>query len=129
VVVSNQVSIPAVTNIIACNSAKYSIDTHASNQISIPNCSTIHAQVVAANLEGGAMFAGPNVKPIGGNIMAHATTTRLCKWSSTPCRYANMQLSREQKNRGCSNCNLLVQVVLSAPGSPACHHAGMRCYS
>lgn len=34
-------------------------------------------QVVAANLDGGAMFAGPQVKPIGGNIMAHATTTRL----------------------------------------------------
>jgi hypothetical protein len=27
-------------------------------------------QVVAANLDGGAMFAGPSVKPIGGNIMA-----------------------------------------------------------
>ena len=23
------------------------------------------------------MFAGPGIKPIGGNIMAHATTTRL----------------------------------------------------
>lgn len=23
------------------------------------------------------MFAGPSIKPIGGNIMAHATTTRL----------------------------------------------------
>ncbi|KAI8463445.1 MAG: DNA recombination and repair protein Rad51 [Monoraphidium minutum] len=34
-------------------------------------------QVVAANLDGGSMFAGPNFKPIGGNIMAHATTTRL----------------------------------------------------
>jgi len=34
-------------------------------------------QVVAANLDGGAMFAGPSVKPIGGNIMAHASTTRL----------------------------------------------------
>lgn len=34
-------------------------------------------QVVAANLDGGSMFAGPSVKPIGGNIMAHATTTRL----------------------------------------------------
>jgi len=33
--------------------------------------------VVAANLDGGSMFAGPSVKPIGGNIMAHATTTRL----------------------------------------------------
>lgn len=26
-------------------------------------------QVVAANLDGGSMFAGPSVKPIGGNIM------------------------------------------------------------
>jgi DNA repair protein RAD51 len=34
-------------------------------------------QVVQANLDGGSMFAGPTVKPIGGNIMAHATTTRL----------------------------------------------------
>lgn len=34
-------------------------------------------QVVASNLDGGAMFAGPQIKPIGGNIMAHATTTRL----------------------------------------------------
>lgn len=25
----------------------------------------------------GAMFAGPQVKAIGGNIMAHSTTTRL----------------------------------------------------
>ncbi len=33
--------------------------------------------MVAANLDGGSMFAGPSVKPIGGNIMAHATTTRL----------------------------------------------------
>lgn len=34
-------------------------------------------QVVAANLDGGSMFAGPSIKPIGGNIMAHATTTRI----------------------------------------------------
>ena len=35
-------------------------------------------QVVAANLDGaGGMFAGPSVKAIGGNIMAHGTTTRL----------------------------------------------------
>lgn len=34
-------------------------------------------QVVAANLDGGSMFAGPTIKPIGGNIMAHASTTRL----------------------------------------------------
>jgi DNA repair protein RAD51 len=40
-------------------------------------CAAAVPQVVAANLDGGAMFAGPSVKPIGGNIMAHATTTRL----------------------------------------------------
>lgn len=34
-------------------------------------------QVVQANLDGGSMFAGPTTKPIGGNIMAHATTTRV----------------------------------------------------
>ena len=35
-------------------------------------------QVVAANLDGaGGMFAGPSVKAIGGNIMAHGTTTWL----------------------------------------------------
>lgn len=35
-------------------------------------------QVVQANLDGGAgMFAGPQTKPIGGNIMAHATTCRV----------------------------------------------------
>lgn len=34
-------------------------------------------QVVAANLDGASMFSGPAVKPIGGNIMAHASTTRL----------------------------------------------------
>ena len=34
-------------------------------------------QVVAANLDGASMFAGPSVKPIGGNIMPHATPTRL----------------------------------------------------
>jgi DNA repair protein RAD51 len=37
----------------------------------------MRVQVVQANLDGGSMFAGPSVKPIGGNIMAHATTTRL----------------------------------------------------
>ncbi len=53
-------------------------------------------QVVAANLDGGSMFAGPSVKPIGGNIMAHASTTRLwlkkgrgetrtCKIMCSPC--------------------------------------------
>lgn len=34
-------------------------------------------QVVQANLDGAMSFCGPQVKPIGGNIMAHATTTRL----------------------------------------------------
>ena len=40
-------------------------------------CVSACTQVVAANLDGGSMFAGPSIKPIGGNIMAHATTTRL----------------------------------------------------
>lgn len=31
---------------------------------------------VVAQVDGSAMFAGPQVKPIGGNIMAHASTTR-----------------------------------------------------
>jgi len=45
---------------------------------------------------GATMFSGPQVKPIGGNIMAHASTTRLslrkgrgeervCKVISSPC--------------------------------------------
>ena len=33
-------------------------------------------QVVQSGLDG-AMSFGPSVKPIGGNIMAHATTTRI----------------------------------------------------
>lgn len=53
----------------------------AGNSTCIMPILAVHAgcfvQVVAANLDGGAMFAGPQVKPIGGNIMAHATTTRL----------------------------------------------------
>ncbi|KAL6507107.1 recombinase rad51 [Orobanche hederae] len=51
---------------------------------------------VVAQVDGSAMFAGPQFKPIGGNIMAHATTTRLalrkgrgeeriCKVVSSPC--------------------------------------------
>lgn len=32
---------------------------------------------VEAQVDGSAMFAGPQVNPIGGNIMAHASTTRL----------------------------------------------------
>lgn len=31
---------------------------------------------VVAQVDGSAVFAGPQFKPIGGNIMAHATTTR-----------------------------------------------------
>lgn len=31
---------------------------------------------VVAQVDGSAIFAGPQVKPIGGNIMAHASTTR-----------------------------------------------------
>lgn len=52
-------------------------------------------QVVAC-VDGGSMFAGPSSKPIGGNIMAHASTTRLslrkgrgaervCKVYDSPC--------------------------------------------
>ncbi|XP_045832262.1 DNA repair protein RAD51 homolog A-like isoform X6 [Trifolium pratense] len=51
---------------------------------------------VVSQVDGSAMFARPQVKPIGGNIMAHATTTRLalrkgrgeeriCKVISSPC--------------------------------------------
>ncbi|GAU51540.1 hypothetical protein TSUD_414040 [Trifolium subterraneum] len=51
---------------------------------------------VVSQEDSSAMFAGPQVKPIGGNIMAHATTTRLalrkgrgeeriCKVISSPC--------------------------------------------
>ena len=50
---------------------------------------------VVAQVDGGAMF-GPSVKPIGGNIIAHASTTRLslrkgrgetriCKVYDSPC--------------------------------------------
>lgn len=31
---------------------------------------------VVAQVDGSAIFAGPQIKPIGGNIMAHASTTR-----------------------------------------------------
>lgn len=31
---------------------------------------------VVAQVDGSAMFSGPQIKPIGGNIMAHASTTR-----------------------------------------------------
>ena len=35
------------------------------------------SQVVAANLDASGPFGGPKTMPIGGNIMAHASTTRL----------------------------------------------------
>lgn len=55
-----------------------------------------HLQVVASNLDGGSMFAGPKLSAVGGNIMAHASTTRLwvkkgrgdtrvCKIIASPC--------------------------------------------
>lgn len=37
---------------------------------------------VVAQVDGSAIFAGPQIKPIGGNIMAHATTTR-CVYASS----------------------------------------------
>ncbi|KAE8735271.1 DNA repair protein RAD51-like protein 1 [Hibiscus syriacus] len=51
---------------------------------------------VVAQVDGSAIFAGPQIKPIGSNIMAHASTTRLalrkgrgeeriCKVISSPC--------------------------------------------
>ena len=33
---------------------------------------------VVAQVDGGASMFGDNKKPIGGNIIAHASTTRLC---------------------------------------------------
>ncbi|XP_024964049.1 DNA repair protein RAD51 homolog B [Cynara cardunculus var. scolymus] len=67
---------------------------------------------VVAQVDGSAMFAGPQVKPIGGNIMAHASTTRLalrkgrgeeriCKVISSPClaeAEARFQISAEGVN-------------------------------
>ncbi|XP_034588384.1 DNA repair protein RAD51 homolog B isoform X1 [Setaria viridis] len=64
---------------------------------------------VVAQVDGAAMFAGPQIKPIGGNIMAHASTTRLflrkgrgeeriCKVVSSPClaeAEARFQISSE----------------------------------
>ncbi len=39
-------------------------------------------QVVAQVDSGSSMFSGPQDKPIGGNIMAHASTTRLvAEWT------------------------------------------------
>ncbi|GLT61205.1 hypothetical protein SLA2020_339270 [Shorea laevis] len=64
---------------------------------------------VVAQVDGSAIFAGPQIKPIGGNIMAHASTTRLalrkgrgeeriCKVISSPClpeADARFQISAE----------------------------------
>ncbi|OQU79150.1 DNA repair protein RAD51 homolog B isoform X1 [Sorghum bicolor] len=64
---------------------------------------------VVAQVDGAAVFAGPQIKPIGGNIMAHASTTRLflrkgrreeriCKVVSSPClaeAEARFQISSE----------------------------------
>lgn len=51
---------------------------------------------VVAQVDGGAMFSADNKKPIGGHIIAHASTTRLsmrkgrnesrvCKIYDSPC--------------------------------------------
>ena len=41
---------------------------------------------VVAQVDGSALFAGPQFKPIGGNIMAHATTTRSVMFANyKPC--------------------------------------------
>ncbi|KAF3772790.1 DNA repair RAD51-like protein [Nymphaea thermarum] len=64
---------------------------------------------VVAQVDGSAIFAGPQIKPIGGNIIAHASTTRLalrkgrgeeriCKVISSPClaeAEARFQISTE----------------------------------
>ena len=60
-----QVLIPSGTLMLRCTADEYGVAVVITNQ------------VVAANLDGGSMFAGPSVKPIGGNIMAHASTTRI----------------------------------------------------
>lgn len=66
-------------------------------------------QVVAQVDSGSSMFSGPQVKPIGGNIMAHASTTRLslrkgrgeervCKVVASPClaeQEARLQIALE----------------------------------
>lgn len=72
VVVTNQVSLAATGSDLHCCLNQ----PHALCPTWLISLAALH-QVVAANLDGGSMFAGPSVKPIGGNIMAHATTTRL----------------------------------------------------
>lgn len=43
---------------------------------------------VVAQVDGSAVFAGPQIKPIGGNIMAHASTTRYAHSATTNCSFA-----------------------------------------
>eukprot|EP00298_Acanthocystis_sp_HF-20_P016783 c21583_g3_i3.p1 GENE.c21583_g3_i3~~c21583_g3_i3.p1 ORF type:complete len:358 (-),score=195.64 c21583_g3_i3:52-1050(-) len=60
------------------------------------NVAVVMSNQVVAQVDGGAMFAADPKKPIGGNIMAHASTTRLylrkgrgenriCKIYDSPC--------------------------------------------
>lgn len=60
------------------------------------NIAVVMTNQVVAQVDGGAMFAADPKKPIGGNIMAHASTTRLslrkgrgenriCKIYDSPC--------------------------------------------
>jgi hypothetical protein len=42
---------------------------------------------VMAQVDGAAMFAGPQIKPIGGNIMAHASTTRCVQSNNASSLY------------------------------------------
>lgn len=48
--------------------------------MSLPNMqfgvAVVITNQVVAQVDGSAIFAGPQIKPIGGNIMAHASTTR-----------------------------------------------------
>ncbi|KAA3490529.1 DNA repair protein RAD51-like protein isoform X1 [Gossypium australe] len=64
--------------------------------ISLFGVAVVITNQVVAQVDGSAIFAGPQIKPIGGNIMAHASTTRLalrkgraeeriCKVISSPC--------------------------------------------
>jgi DNA repair protein RAD51 len=69
-------------------------------------------QVFAQVDSGSSMFSGPQVKPIGGNIMAHASTTglllrkgrgeeRVCKVVASPClaeQEARFQIALEGVN-------------------------------
>lgn len=54
------------------------IMSHLSSQFGV---AVVITNQVVAQVDGSAIFAGPQIKPIGGNIMAHASTTRyvICK--------------------------------------------------